>query len=78
VLTFSEKLMTYALGRALKSSDMLAVRTVARSAAKDDNRFSSIVLGIVQSAPFQQRVKAAAPATPALKVAAGETHRRTK
>ncbi len=57
--TLSEKLMTYGLGRALKYTDMPAVRQVVRGAAKDDYRFSSVILGIVESEPFQMRRKAA-------------------
>jgi hypothetical protein len=53
--TLSEKLMVYGLGRAVKHTDMPAIRKVAREAAREDYRFSSIVLGIVQSEPFQMR-----------------------
>jgi hypothetical protein len=55
VRTMTEKLMTYALGRGLEPVDMPALRAVTRSAAADDYRFSSIVLGIVRSVPFQMR-----------------------
>jgi hypothetical protein len=51
----TEKLLTYALGRTVEADDMPAVRTVVRSAAADDYRFSSIVRGIVTSVPFQMR-----------------------
>jgi len=63
---FIEKTMTYAIGRGLDSSDMPVVRAIARDAARDHNRFSAIVLGVVRSAQFQMRVKAtdAAPSTP--------------
>jgi hypothetical protein len=54
VSTFVEKLMTYALGRGVEYYDMPAVREVRRAAAPD-YRVSSIVLGIVQSVPFQMR-----------------------
>lgn len=57
VSTITEKLMTYALGRGLKYYDMPAVRAITRDAARNDNRFSSIVLGIVKSAPFQMKMK---------------------
>jgi hypothetical protein len=57
--TLSEKLLTYGLGRALRPGDMPAVRGIAREASKDDYRFSSIILGIVNSEPFQMRRKAA-------------------
>ena len=55
VTTVAEKLLTYALGRSLEHYDMPAVRAIAREVAQDDYRFSSMVLGIVQSAPFQMR-----------------------
>jgi hypothetical protein len=57
--TVVEKLMTYALGRGLTAHDMPAVRGIVRQAAPRDYRFSAIVLGIVKSAPFTMRVKAA-------------------
>ena len=59
VSTVTEKLMTYALGRGLKYYDMPAVRAITRDARSHDDRFSSIVLGIVRSAPFQMKVKSA-------------------
>ncbi|HWN86464.1 MAG TPA: DUF1592 domain-containing protein [Vicinamibacterales bacterium] len=60
VRTLTEKLMTYGLGRGLELDDRPLVRDVARKAAVRDYRWSAIVLGIVQSAPFQMK-KAAAP-----------------
>jgi mono/diheme cytochrome c family protein len=62
VRMFVEKTMTYALGRGLDHNDMPTVRAIARDAAKDDNRFSAIVLGVIRSAQFQMRAKAAEPA----------------
>ncbi len=56
VATVAEKLLTYALGRNLESYDMPAVRAIVRGARADDHRFSSLVLGIVQSTPFQMRM----------------------
>ena len=53
----TEKMMTYALGRGVEDADMPVLRSIVRDAAKNDNRFSAIVLGIVKSAPFQMRVK---------------------
>jgi hypothetical protein len=47
--------MIYALGRGVDARDMPAVRGVIRGAEKNDYRFSSIVLGIVRSVPFQMR-----------------------
>jgi mono/diheme cytochrome c family protein len=58
VRTMTEKLLTYGTGRALKYYDMPVVRSITREAAKNDNRFSSLILGIVKSDPFQMRVKA--------------------
>jgi hypothetical protein len=55
VRTMTEKLMTYALGRGLEASDMPAVRQVTRTMADDNLRFSSMVLAIVKSVPFQLR-----------------------
>jgi hypothetical protein len=52
----TEKLMTYALGRGVDAHDMPAIRTVLRKAAAENWRFSSLVLGIVKSVPFQMRV----------------------
>ena len=60
VQTLTERLLTYALGRGLDAADMPAVRTIARDSQRDGYRFSSIVLGIVRSVPFQMRIKGAA------------------
>jgi mono/diheme cytochrome c family protein len=56
VSTVTEKLMTYALGRGLAYYDMPAVRAIVRDTAPD-YRFTSIVQGIVNSVPFQKRIK---------------------
>ena len=53
--TVTEKLLAYALGRGLEHTDRPAVRRMLRDAADDDYRWSSIVLGIVKSTPFQWR-----------------------
>src|SRR5215467_2948757 len=53
----TQKLLTYALGRAVQYNDMPVVRSVIRDAASKDYRFSSLILGIVKSAAFQMRVK---------------------
>jgi mono/diheme cytochrome c family protein len=55
VRTMTQKLMTYGLGRGVEYSDKPLVRAVAREAAAQNYRFSSIVLGIVKSAPFQMK-----------------------
>ena len=49
--------MTYGLGRGLQYSDMPVVRGILRESARQDNRFASIILGIVRSTPFQMRRK---------------------
>jgi hypothetical protein len=59
--TITRKLMTYALARGVEHGDMPAVRTIARDAARDNFRFSSIVLGIVRSEPFQMKIKMSEP-----------------
>ncbi len=51
----TEKLLAYALGRGLEHTDRPAVRRILRDAAADDYRWSSIVLGIAKSTPFQWR-----------------------
>jgi mono/diheme cytochrome c family protein len=53
--TMTEKLLTYALGRGLEYYDMPVVRSIVRDAARNDFRFSAIVIGIVKSAPFQMK-----------------------
>jgi hypothetical protein len=55
VTTTTEKLLTYALGRGVEDYDATAVRGIVRAAQGDDYRFSSLVLGIVKSSPFQMR-----------------------
>ena len=55
VRTFTKKLLTYALGRGLEYYDMPAVRTITRDAARNNYRTSAIVLGVVNSLPFQMR-----------------------
>jgi uncharacterized protein DUF1592/uncharacterized protein DUF1588/uncharacterized protein DUF1585/uncharacterized protein DUF1595 len=56
VQTLTEKLMTYALGRTVDYYDMPAVRKIVREAARDEYRFSSIVMGIVRSDAFRMRM----------------------
>jgi hypothetical protein len=55
VTTATEKLLTYALGRGVEYYDALAVRTIVREAAPGDYRWSSLILGIIKSTPFQMR-----------------------
>jgi hypothetical protein len=53
--TLTEKLFTYALGRGLEHYDAPAIRAVTRDAARSGYSFSTLILGIVQSVPFQMR-----------------------
>ena len=55
VATVTEKLLTYALGRGVEHYDRPAIRAIVREAAADDYRWSSIILGITRSLPFQMR-----------------------
>jgi Protein of unknown function (DUF1592)/Protein of unknown function (DUF1588)/Protein of unknown function (DUF1587)/Protein of unknown function (DUF1585)/Protein of unknown function (DUF1595) len=62
--TFTENLLAYALGRVLESPDMPAARAIDRAAAGNNNRFSSFILSIIKSPPFQMRkAEETAPAT---------------
>jgi hypothetical protein len=56
VRNFTEKLLTYAIGRGVDHYDAPAVRAVVRDARAGNYRFSSLILGIVNSAPFQMRM----------------------
>jgi hypothetical protein len=55
VSAFTEKLLTYALGRGLEYYDEPAVRSIVRQAARDDYRISAVIGAIVESTPFQMR-----------------------
>jgi hypothetical protein len=61
VRTFTEKLLTYALGRGVDAPDMPVVRSIVREAARSDYRFSSLVIGIAKSEPFQMNRKPERP-----------------
>lgn len=52
---FTEKLMTFALGRGVEHFDGPAVRRILANAARDDYRISSIILGIANSVPFRMK-----------------------
>jgi mono/diheme cytochrome c family protein len=56
VTTVTEKMLMYGLGRSVDYRDMPTVRAIVREAAAGNYRFSSIVLGIVRSVPFQKRI----------------------
>jgi hypothetical protein len=51
----TEKLLAYAVGRGVEYYDLPAVRRIVRESARDDYRWSSLVLGVVRSVPFQMR-----------------------
>jgi len=53
VLSFTESLMTYALGRRVEHYDMPAIRAIVRDAAKNDYKMSSFIQGVIKSAAFQ-------------------------
>jgi hypothetical protein len=59
---FAERLLTYAAGRGLRPQDMPAVRAITRAAAQNGYRFSTFVLAVARSAPFQMKNKATATA----------------
>ena len=54
--TFAQKLLTYALGRELDYHDQPAIRQIIRESAQDDYRWSSIILNIVKSTPFEMSI----------------------
>ena len=55
VMTATERLLTYGLGRGVEPYDMPAIRKIVRDAAPGDYRWSSLILGVVDSVPFQMR-----------------------
>jgi mono/diheme cytochrome c family protein len=69
---FTEKLMMYALNRQLEYFDMPQVRAVVRTAAKDNYKFSSIVLGIVNTDAFRRQGPGAAAKEEQVKLAAAK------
>ena len=56
VRTFSERLLSYALGRILESSDQPAIRQIAKEAATQGNRWSALIMAIVRSTPFTHAI----------------------
>ena len=60
VQTLTEKLLVYALGRGLTAEDMPTVRKIVRESGQQQYRFTALLQGIVESAPFQMRLKTAA------------------
>ena len=57
VRTVTEKLMTFSLGRGVEYQDMPVIRSIVHDADKDNDRFLSILMGVIKSAPFQMRTK---------------------
>lgn len=55
VETFTERLLTYALGRGVEEYDRPVIRKIVRDASADDQKWSDIILGIINSTPFQMR-----------------------
>jgi hypothetical protein len=53
----TENLLTYAIGRGLDYKDMPLVRSLVHNAAKDDYRFSSLIMGVIQSPAFTMNMK---------------------
>jgi hypothetical protein len=57
VRMITEKLMTYGTGRGVEYEDMPVIRSIVRDADKNSDKFSSILMGVIKSAPFQMRTK---------------------
>ena len=53
----TEKLLTYALGRGVESQDMPLIRKIVHDSARNNYRFSSLVLGVEKSEPFRKNKK---------------------
>jgi hypothetical protein len=70
VRTFTERLLSYAIGRGIESADLPAARRIVRDAGPQDYKWSAIIAGVVRSAPFSMSTSA-----PAMAVA-HETHDR--
>ncbi len=51
----TQKMLTYAIGRGLEYSDEHTVDQIVDSMVQSDGKFSTLLLGVVRSAPFQQR-----------------------
>jgi hypothetical protein len=55
----TEKLLTFAMGRGVEYEDRPLVRSITRSAAEDDYRFSSLLMGVIRSPAFTMNMKTA-------------------
>ena len=58
VRMITEKMMTYGLGRGVEYYDMPVIRSIVRDADRNNDKFTSILMGVIKSAPFQMRTKA--------------------
>jgi hypothetical protein len=67
VSTLTEKLLIYALGRGVEPYDMPAIRLMTRSLSDDGYKFSSLVVGLVRSVPFQMRTAGEPPVDPTVR-----------
>jgi hypothetical protein len=59
----TEKLLTYAIGRGLEYDDMPMLRAIAREAKEDDYKFSSLLMGVIESPAFMMNQKSSTDAT---------------
>jgi hypothetical protein len=55
VVSFTEKLMTYALGRSVTHFDQSTIRDIVRRSSADQYRLGTLIMNLIESAPFQQR-----------------------
>jgi hypothetical protein len=74
--TVTEKLLMYAIGRDTKYYDMPVVRAIMHDSERDRYRISDLILGVINSAPFQMRVKEA-PTSAAPSTETATVHRTT-
>jgi len=64
VRTVAEKLLTYALGRGVEYYDQPAIRQIVQNARANEYRWSALILGVIESVPFQMRLPATAASAP--------------
>jgi hypothetical protein len=57
----TEKLLVYALGRGVEYQDMPLVRAITRDAMRNQNRFSALIMGVINSKPFQMNMRVVEP-----------------
>jgi hypothetical protein len=57
VRMITEKLMTFGIGRGMEYQDMPVIRSIVHNADRDNDRFVTILMGIIRSGPFQMRTK---------------------